>query len=152
MCCISYRLRSEKEIRQRLAEKEFAPDVIDRVVENLHSANILNDRQFAAAFVHDMILRKKIGKTRLLRELRSKGVAPEIAQEAVQSTVQDDEEEYRALETAAALLKRYRSSRKKTDALKQRQRLASFLGRKGYDFGTINKVVKKLFKGEAEEE
>ena len=142
---ISYRMRSEKELTKRLTDKGFLPEVIGNVLTNLRENNLLDDRKFAFAFVHDTILRKKAGRTLLQRELRLKGVAPEIIESVLAESIDTAEEEERAVAAAKTVLQRYVSSRKQSDQLKQRQRLTSFLARRGYDFAIIGRVMKRLF-------
>jgi regulatory protein len=142
---ISHRLRSRQEIRTRLMHKEFDPGVIDEVVARLSESGVLDDERFAKAFVHDLIMRKSVGRSLLRRELILKGIAKEIIERTLQTSVQDDEEETRALESAESQLAKYRRSSKKTDQLKQRQRIVSFLGRRGFDFSIIRSVTRKLF-------
>jgi regulatory protein len=142
---IAHRLRSKQEIRTRLMQKEFDPDVIEEVVARLAESGVLDDERFAKAFVHDLIMRKSAGRSLLRRELILKGIAKEIIERTLQTSVQDDEEESRALESAESQLAKYRRSSKKTDQLKQRQRIVSFLGRRGFDFSIIRSVTRKLF-------
>lgn len=141
---ISYRLRSEQELRKRLANKDFSTDVIDRVMENLRQSRLIDDLQFSLALVHDLILRKNAGAGLLRRELKAKGIPPEIMNTVLDQILPAEEEE-RALNAASIALKRYASSRKQSDRLKQRQRIVSLLARRGFDFSIINRVTRKLF-------
>lgn len=149
---LSYRLRSEKELRLRLREKEFSSPVIDQTILHLQELKLIDDRAFAKALVHDLILKKSAGKTLLQRELGKKGVANEIIRETLALLTSDDEELERASSTAAALLKRYRNSRKSIDPQKQKQRLTAFLMRRGFDYSIINKVTRKLLSNEIDDE
>jgi regulatory protein len=149
---LSYRLRSEKELRLRLREKEFSPYVIDQTILHLRELKLIDDRAFAKALVHDLILKKSAGKTLLQRELGKKGIANEIIRDTLASLTSDDEELERAFTTAAALLKRYRNSRKPIDPQKQKQRMTAFLMRRGFDFSIINKVTRKLLSNEIDDE
>ena len=141
---MSYRLRSEKELRKRLRENDYPPSLIDKTVEHLRSLRLVDDRAFARAFVHDLILKKSAGKSLLQRELRQKGVSNEIIVETLNEMVGMEDEYERALTAASAILKRLRTSRKSTDAKKQQQRITAFLMRRGFDFSIINRVIRKL--------
>jgi len=141
---LSYRLRSEKELRQRLNEKDFTADVINQTISHLRELKLVDDAAFARAFVHDLILKKSAGKALLSRELGKKGISHAIAEDVLRSMDSSDEEE-RASRAAETLLKRYRHSRKQIDSRKQQQRITAFLLRRGFDFATINKVTRKLF-------
>ena len=141
---VSYRLRSEKELRSRLEEKEFHPTIIDRTIEHLRTIGILDDNKFAFAFVNNLLMRKPAGKTLLQRELRSRGIPSETIQHVLQEKLGDQEEQDLALEAVRKLLKRYQSSSGQTDEKKQRQRIANFLARRGFGWSTINFVLKTL--------
>jgi regulatory protein len=143
---LSYRLRSEREVRLKLAEKGFASEVIDRVVEQLRSGGLVDDRRFASAFAHDSRLRKATG-TRLLRmQLVAKGVARPLADEVLAAGADREVEESAALAAARSLVARYRSSRKATPAEAERRRVAQFLQRRGFGWEVITPVLKTLFR------
>lgn len=142
---LSYRLRSEREIRTKLAEKEFAHDIVDRVVEQLHAAGFLDDRRFAAAFVHDARLRKATGERLLRQQLTAKGVPRAITDEVLAGSADRREEESAALNAARTLLTRYRTSRKPVDDASGRRRVAQFLARRGFGWDIIAPVLRALF-------
>ena len=48
---LSYRAGSVKEVRDKLAQKEFAEETIEQVVDDLQRQKLLNDREFARRFV-----------------------------------------------------------------------------------------------------
>jgi regulatory protein len=148
---LSYRLRSEKELRQRLNDEDFTADVVNQTIIHLRELKLIDDTAFARAFVHDLILKKSAGKTLLSRELGKKGISRAIIEDALRSIDSGDEEE-RATRAAETLLKRYRHSRKQIDPRKQHQRIMAFLMRRGFDFSTINKVTRKLFSNNTIEE
>jgi SOS response regulatory protein OraA/RecX len=50
-----------------------------------------------------------------------------------------------AMAEAKKVIERYQSSRKIVDEQKQRQRLARYLARRGFSWGTIGPVVRQLF-------
>jgi regulatory protein len=148
---LSYRLRSEHELRKRLSEKNFAADVINRTISHLHELKLIDDAAFTESFVHDLILRRSAGKSLLRRELGKKGISREIIA-GILNSLPADEEEDRARHTAVLLIKRYKSSRKSTDPKNQQQRITATLMRRGFDFPTIRKVIQELFSQSLPEE
>ena len=142
---LGHRLRSEKELRIKLREKEFNPDIIDSVVKHLQSVHLLNDLEFARAYVHDTQLRKPAGRRLLEQQLRVKGIPPPLIQQVLDQSISPQQEEKDAFETAGKLFRRYRSSRKKIENEKQQKRIAESLSRRGYRWQTISCVMKKLF-------
>lgn len=144
---LSYRLRSEREVRLKLAEKEFSPAVVDRVIEQLRASGLIDDRRFASAFAHDARLRKATGSKLLRMQLVAKGVARPLAEEVLAAGEDREEEEAAALKAARALVARYRSSRKKSASEAERRRVAQFLQRRGFGWDVITPVLKSLFHG-----
>src|SRR6266849_9544430 len=71
---LARRLRSEAEIRTNLLEKEFHPGTVDRVLVHLRELRLVDDLRFARACVHDMRLRRALGRIALDRQLRLRGV------------------------------------------------------------------------------
>jgi regulatory protein len=138
-------MRSERELRFKLIEKEFDPATVDNVVHHLHTLGLINDKVFAEAFVHDAQLRKPAGKKLLFRQLRLKGIAPPVIDDVLNEKMTSDEEQTLAFNSAQHLVERYRSSRKQVDEEKQRQRVAQFLFRRGFSWATIAPVLQQLF-------
>lgn len=142
---IGYRMRSERELRVKLIEKEFDPATVDNVVHHLQLLGIINDKIFAEAFIHDTQLRKPAGRRLLVQKLRLKGIAPPVIDDVLNEKVTRDEEQILAFNSAQHLMKRYRASRKNVDEEKQRQRISQFLARRGFGWDTIAPVLKQLF-------
>ncbi len=75
---IGYRLRSEKELRSKLREKQFHPQVIEDTVRYLRENRFLDDEAFTRSFVKDALMRKPTGRRLLQRQLRLKGIETDI--------------------------------------------------------------------------
>lgn len=162
---ISYRQRSEKEVRSRLIEREFHPSVIDRVVSYLREVMLLNDRAFAEAYVHDVLMRKPAGATLIRRQLQLKGVDKDIIDRVVEDKLGSETQSMLAREAAKKYMRRYRpatgGTRKKQERYpkgritrrvvnKQQKRLSDFLARRGFAWDTVSSVVKEFFPQESE--
>ncbi|MGA2623244.1 MAG: RecX family transcriptional regulator [Bacteroidota bacterium] len=143
---IGYRSRSEKELRSKLREKQFHPQVIEDTVRYLRENRFLDDEAFARSFVKDALLRKPTGRLLLRRQLRLKGIDTGIIEEVLDELVPQHDEDTLAIEAASTLLKRFRASRKKIDREKQRARLASLLARRGFGWPTIHAVLRRVLK------
>jgi SOS response regulatory protein OraA/RecX len=108
--------------------------------------------RFARAFVHDARLRRVLGHRLLRLELRRKGVAEAAICGVLEEAAPPEQERALALAAASKLLGRYRASRKKTLPASQQARIAQFLGRRGFDWGTIRAVIRRLFPTEGSQE
>jgi len=132
---IAYRDRTISEIRKRLAGSDFEEDVVDEVLKQLIHAELVNDEKFSRDWVKNRSAAKPMGRTRLAWELRSKGVELPCVERALEGL--DEEAEYRlALETATKKI-----SKADLSDPKLKNRLSSFLARRGFGWEVIARVV-----------
>ena len=80
---LSYRPRSEAEIRQKLAKAGFEPEVIATVLERLRANGLVRDEGFAHEWVENRGAFRPRSRRMLAYELRRKGVAEETIQQAL---------------------------------------------------------------------
>lgn len=88
---LSFCDRSEKEIREKILKKGYSEAECEEAVAFCREYGYINDERFASHFVHDAINLKKLGKMRIVMELRQKGVSEEIIEAALEDC--DDEKE-----------------------------------------------------------
>jgi len=136
---LSYRMRSEKEVRDKLKKKEFANDLIDEVIKDLKRINLIDDSNFASAFVRDKISNKPQGKILLKQELWKKGIKEEIIVKVLKEYFEDEEEE---LNLAKNLLEKRKKRYENLDKNVAKRRMMSFLLRRGFSYEIIKQVLK----------
>jgi len=134
---ISYRPRSEKEVRQNLKKKEIEAGLIDEVVERLKRAGLLNDEQFAQMWVESRSHSKPKGTRALKIELRQKG----LSREAVDAAVAGTNDEAVARRLAASRAPRL----KKLPKIEFRRKLGDYLARRGIHYEIILEVVEQAW-------
>lgn len=144
---LDYRMRTVKELRQRLEGKGVSPPIIGRVIEKLAALRLVDDSVFAEAYVADKGASKPLGKRELARRLREKGVSKENISEAL-SVVGSDEKQFELAMTAAE--RKFRSLQRFTGK-KRQEKLAAFLLRRGFEWSIIRKVVQSFMKDEFDE-
>jgi len=136
---LSFRPRTRNELSRRLILKGYPEDVTDEVLAALAGAGLVNDEQFTKDWVADRLQSKPMGSVRIAWELRQKGVAQEVVQQALESI--DSETEYEL----ALGLARKRLQRLGVEASdEERRRLASFLRRRGFSWDVTNRVIDEL--------
>jgi regulatory protein len=81
---------STGELREKLRRRGRDEDV-DAVIATLKEAGYLNDRRFAENYAATR-LGNKLGKTRVLRDLRQRRVAPKLAEQVTEETYRDTNE------------------------------------------------------------
>jgi regulatory protein len=133
---LSYRPRSEAEVRIKLTQSGFSQEVVAATLEKLHSLNFLNDEAFARGWAQGRAEGRGYGPLRIERELRQKGVANNLIRQVVDETYGREE----GKETARELLeKRYRD--KDLADTKILRRAIGFLKRRGYRDSVIAEIV-----------
>lgn len=138
---LGYRPRSEQELRTRLMRRQLPPDVIGATIERLRELGFVNDEAFARAWVEERSSgRGARGQRLLTQELRRKGVGQELAQEAASGS-----DELAGAREAAE--KKARSLRG-LDYPTFRNRLAGYLGRRGFGYDVIAPVVRELWEAQ----
>ena len=80
---LSFRPRSEEEMTRYLSGKDLPLDAIDEVLARLRRSGLVDDQQFAAYWVENRVSFRPKGRWALQRELRGKGISPEIVETAV---------------------------------------------------------------------
>ncbi len=133
---LSYRQRSRQEIKNRLAEKGYSPDIIRQVISVLEQLDYIDDREFAVSWIRDRISRG-FGPYRVRQQLREKGIAEQIIEEQLEAEY-DFELEYQLAEQLAS--KKKRRYRNKSD-WETRNKLKQVLKRKGFSFSVIEVVL-----------
>jgi regulatory protein len=143
---LSYRPRSREEVRRYLRRKETPPAIIEAALARLDRLDFVNDRTFAGFWIESREQFSPRGARALKNELRMKGVERDVVDEMVN----DEQDEERAL----------RAGRKKAITLVNapnidfatfRNRLGSFLQRRGFGYQITTRTVRALWKELKEE-
>ena len=137
MLFLSYRARSEKEIRQNLLKHEIPEEVIEDTLERLRKAGLANDNDFARAWVENRNTFRPRSKKALAIELRQKG----LDDEAIQASISNLDEEALAYETGLKRATRFTSLERN----EFRKKLSEFLARRGFSYSVIASVVSRIW-------
>lgn len=135
---LSYRVRSENEVRTRLTEGGFATEVIDVVVGRLAASELIKDFEFARQWVENRTAFRPRSRRALAMELRQKGVSEEVIDETLEEGSDDEQMAYQAAS-------RYLRKLEGLDFAGFREKLGAFLARRGFSYGTIIPVVNRVW-------
>ena len=136
--------RSRAEIEKRLLRDDFAPEIIEKVIEELAENGWVDDTKLAQDWVADRGPRKGYGRTRLKQELKKHGVTKETMEEAL-PPLDPEEEKAHALAAAERKWNRERlQALSKEQRMAEKRRCAAFLQRRGFNWDTIKKVLNEL--------
>jgi len=142
---LSYRPRSEYEVRQRLLIRGVAPSVAEQVIGKLVSIGLLDDAAFARYWVENRQTFSPRGRRALTLELRGKGVDGTVIEEALRDVV---DEERCAYETLQKKTRGYHPS----DFRSFRQKFGPYLARRSFGYEVINGALRRLWQELAEQD
>jgi len=133
---IKLRERSERELRDKLLLKGFSPKAEEAAVAHAKRSGLVDDALFARLWVAGRI-RRPFGARRLRWELRRKGIAPSLIEEALSVAAGGRTEEEAVRDLVRARLTRMEG----VPVLKAKERLARMLMRRGFPQETIFEVL-----------
>lgn len=134
---LSYRPRSESELRDRLRQHSFDGDTQESVIARLKEQGLVDDMAFARFWKDNRESFSPRSQCLTRLELRRKGVANDILDQVV-SAINDDDSAYRAALSKARSLTC-------SDYQSFRHRLGEYLKRRGFSYGVINHTVERVW-------
>jgi regulatory protein len=129
---------SEKQIRQRLARKEYSPEDIDEAVARLRQERAINDQRVAEAIARMETGIRKRGKVRVRMQIERAGISKETAKDAIDEVFGSIDDE--AL-LEASLRKRLRGRETIADP-REFGRLFRYLIGQGFESDRVMKALK----------
>ncbi len=134
---LKVRERTRRELAEYLRRRGHEAEAIAREVESAVASGWVNDRRFAEIFLRDRRRLKPMGRRAVLRDLEQRGVAPEVAREALEQLDPPWDEHALALQAVAGRWERWPQE-------VRRRKAAAFLQRRGFAGGLVYRVLKEL--------
>ena len=131
--CLSYRPRSEGEIRQWLHRRGFANEVAEKAIVKLRDQNLTDDFAFARFWKENRLSFRPKSKRLIKKELRDKKVAAEII-EQVTEDIDDEAIAYKLGSSRLSVLAHL-------DYPDFYRRLSSYLTYRGFSYEVIKHTV-----------
>ena len=135
---LTYRARSEAEVRRRLAKK-YSLETIDQVIEALRNQKFLDDSAFAQQWRSNREQHRPRAQRLVQQELRQKGVSSEV----IQTSLDGFDDGANAHQAGARLAKR-QSIRNGTEE-EFRRRISAHLQSRGFSYGLVRNTVEQLW-------
>ncbi|GAK30547.1 regulatory protein RecX [Weissella oryzae SG25] len=130
------RLIAKKQLVLKLKKAEFPNDIIYRVINRLEEAGILNDQAFAEAYVAVSSSNGKLGPRGIMRKLRSFGVDSDVIAEAMESYVDEDQDEH-IVQQVNQLFAKYQGQ----SQFMARQKVSQKLIQNGFDSDRFEPII-----------
>lgn len=134
---ISFKMYTCKEILQKLMQKGISNEVAEMVVGEFCRAGILDDAEYARAYIHDGVYVHMKGMFRIKQELIQKGVASTVIEKAVQESEIDAED-------SLTEYVRLRFGDREFADRRELEKAKAHLVRRGFNIYDINKCFDNL--------
>ncbi|MFV0439890.1 MAG: RecX family transcriptional regulator [Lachnospirales bacterium] len=136
---LSHRIRCEKEVRQKLIDKDIPEEVIEKTVGFLKKYNYLNDYDFARAYIKDKLHLTGYGRKKIAYDLKYLGIKEDVIIE-----LEETERVFEKEEEVALKLGRKKSKRLDLYDFKDKNKLTNYLIRRGFGYDIIKNVIETL--------
>lgn len=134
---LSFRVRSNHEVYQKLSQKGYNKFEISEVIKKLINMNYLNDNEFANIFTRDKFKVKKHGPLTVIDGLKKHKISDETIHNTIFKYYTDD--------SIAELIEFHLIKKNKLSTKKyfdeNKQKIVSMLYRKGFSYEDINRVL-----------
>lgn len=131
--------RTRKELADRLARRNVPAELAARLLDRFEEVGLVDDAAFARSWISSRGAAggRALARRALAQELRRKGVADDVARDALEEIDPGDERE-----AARALVRRKLRAMGRLDERATVRRLVGLLARKGYPPGLAFAVVR----------
>ncbi len=140
---VGQRAQTTGEIRTKLRARALKTEDVDPTLSKLKEYGMLDDRKFAETFTQSRLEHRGFGKTRTLRDLQQRRIAPALAEKTVQEAYAESDE-LALIETY--LRRKYRNASRETLFQNEKDMASGFrrLRLAGFSTGNIIKMLKRF--------
>ena len=140
---VAGRAHSTGELREKLRRRAERGEDIDGVLARLKELGYLNDQRFAESFAAARLANDRLGRRRVIQDLRQRRVAPAMAERTVGKVYQDVDEIALVEEF---IRRKYRMAGREGLFQEEKDLAAAYrrLVRAGFRSGTILTVLKRF--------
>lgn len=140
---INRRRYTKRQLTEKLVSRNYDRDLAAEVADHLEERGYIDDRDFVIRYIHDAVNIKKHGAVRIKNDLLMKGIDRNIIDEMISKS---DVDYYAVLDD---LISSKASSLDLCDE-KQKNKLVSFLVRRGFSYGDIFDALKNYSNNKGE--
>jgi regulatory protein len=140
---LSIRPRSEKEILDYLKKKarnapNLSEEIITQIIEKLKAYKFIDDSQFASLWMEQRAKSRHKPIRAIEFELKQKGISKDLIDKSLKDIDGKDLDLGNAKKLAERKMEFYRN----LDPAKRREKVMSYLLRKGFSYDTVKKAIK----------
>ena len=134
---LSYRPRSEAEIKQCLKRRGFDSEVVEKTIAKLKEQNLIDDVAFAQFWKSNRLSFKPRSRRLIIKELKDKKIAPEV----IEQVTQDIDDEANAYKLGSSRM----HTMGELNYLDFYRRLSSYLSYRGFSYAIIRQTLARLW-------
>lgn len=136
---LSYQLRTEQEIMDKLKNETENLEKIELVINRLKNLNLLSDRNYAESYVRSVKNEGNKGPKSIFQKLNQKGIDQQTIEDAINQFYSIDDIHNNAFNQAEKIYHK----NKRYPYNKKIEKVKTALMQKGYEFDIINQVIEE---------
>ncbi|MCG3086929.1 recombination regulator RecX [Sporosarcina cyprini] len=136
---LSFRMRSEFEVKKKLADLEFGEAVILEAIVKLKRLGFLNDEVFSEALLQTQKNTSNKGPKAIQQDMQKKGIAKELQQQVIEQYSNEEQ-----IARARKLAEKAVNGNRSTPPAQLKQKIQNALLRKGFSYEVVNQVIDNL--------
>ncbi len=140
---ISKKIYSENLLREKLRNKNYPDEIIEKIIDELKEYDYINDEKFIYEYAQNKIESKPMGRYRLKNELFNKKFDETLIKECIENIYQ----EYNEKELAEKAIKMHFKNMPTEIDEKFAVKLKNFLLSRGFSYEIINEVISEIKNG-----
>lgn len=150
---LSYRMRSEYEIKDKLRSLEYSDETINYVLSFLSEHKLVNDLEFAKAFIHDKATISRHALSKITYDLKAKGISKQTIEAAKQHYI-DSEEDFDFDNAKYLAIKKYRQvyAKNKYSDYEVKQKVYQAITQKGFNIYLVKDALHAALEQEENKE
>lgn len=137
MTLLSYKSYTKQGLQKRLAEYVDG-EAAEKATERMAELGLIDDEDYARRLAADLIKRKGYGERRVMQEMLRRGVAKQLAEEAISAQSVDTGE------TLKRIIEKKYLRTLENEGEKGKRRAVNGLLRLGYSYDEINSALKEF--------
>lgn len=135
---LSRAMKTRHQLSSVLLRRECDPSLFEPILDRYEEAGLINDREYARAFVASRIQSRGVSRSAARRELRNRGVSDELIEAALADVTSEDE-----IAKATELAEKKLRSMAALDTQVVTRRIFGFLQRRGYSSSIASDAIRR---------
>lgn len=138
---ISYSMKTERELRQKLRDKKYSDAAIEHAIQKAKKYGFIDDSSYVTSYIQSKAMPNGWGEQKIISMLLKKGVDMQLVKDKIAECYSEEDMEDNAMNVA----RKYYAKLKGEDSRKNKQKLYGHLISKGFKYDIASSVCRKLF-------